>query len=116
MVGRVLDSDILQEIEITYILSDDNGGESVRLGYSAGTRNYIQTGPVKMLISLMSSLTETTHELTLENCPAVSAQRSKPEITISVQTVTMRHTVVNCVSTITPFASLTDYHIFVINE
>ena len=41
-MGRVLDLDILYEIDITYILSQDNRGESVRLGYSVGNRNHVQ--------------------------------------------------------------------------
>lgn len=66
-----------------------------------------------MLVHPRISLTEITHELTLENFPAVSAQTSKPEITICVQTVITRNCV-NCAFTITVFVLLTDYNIFVI--
>ena len=42
-MGRVLDLDILYEIEITYVLSEDNRGKRVRLGYSAQNKNHVQT-------------------------------------------------------------------------
>ena len=73
-MGRVSDSDILYEIEFTYNLSQDNGGESVRLGYSVGNHNHVQTKPMKMLVAFRTLGLENTHELFLEIRWALSVE------------------------------------------